>query len=46
LLEGQTGWYLVAVQDMKKYLALSPDASNTQALRDQILVWNGRMGNE
>jgi hypothetical protein len=46
VLEGQTGWYLVAVQDMKKYLALSPDASNTQALRDQVLVWNGRMGVE
>jgi len=46
LLEGRTGWYFVAVQDMKKYLLLLPDAPDAQAMRDQILVWNGRMGAE
>jgi hypothetical protein len=46
MIEGQTQWYLVAVDDMKKYLQLVPDAPNAQALRDQILVWNGRMGVE
>jgi hypothetical protein len=46
LLEGQTGWYFVAVQDMKKYLLLVPDAANAQAMRDQIVIWNGRMGIE
>ena len=43
-LEAQVGYYPVAVQDMKKYLLLYPDAPNAQAARDQILVWNGRMG--
>lgn len=46
LVEGQTGYYAVAVQDMKKYLLLSPDSANTQWIRDQITVWNGRMGVE
>lgn len=46
LLEAQVGYYPVAVQDMKKYLLLEPDASNAQAAKDQILIWNGRMGNE
>jgi tetratricopeptide (TPR) repeat protein len=46
LLEAQVGYYPVAVQDMKKYLLLEPDAPNAQAARDQILIWNGRMGNE
>jgi len=46
MLEGQTGWYLPAVQDMKKYLLLVPDASDAQAMRDQILVWTDRMGGE
>jgi regulator of sirC expression with transglutaminase-like and TPR domain len=46
LLEGQTRWYFVAVQDMKKYLLLYPDAPNAQAVRDKILIWNGRMGVE
>jgi hypothetical protein len=46
LLEGQTGWYFAAVQDMKKYLLLVPDAPDAQAMRDQITVWNGRMGSE
>lgn len=46
LLEAQTGYYPVAVQDMKKYLLLSPDAANTQSIRDEITVWNGRMGIE
>jgi len=46
LLEGQTGWYFVAVQNMKKYLLLVPDAPDAQAMRDHIVVWNGRMGVE
>lgn len=46
LLEAQVGYYPVAVQDMKKYLLLYPDAPNAQAARDQILIWNGRMGVE
>jgi len=46
LLEAQVGYYPVAIQDMKKYLLLVPDASNAQSVRDQILVWNGRMGIE
>jgi hypothetical protein len=46
LLEGQTGWYLPAVQDMKKYLLLVPDAPDAQAMGDQILVWTDRMGGE
>jgi|GEM_PF-6385550 len=44
LLEAQVGYYPVAVQNMKKYLLLRPDAPNAQAVRDQILIWNGRMG--
>ena len=46
LLEAQVGYYPVAVQNMKKYLLLYPDAPNAQAVRDQILIWNGRMGVE
>jgi tetratricopeptide (TPR) repeat protein len=46
LLEAQVGYYPIAVQDMKKYLLLDPDAPNAQSVRDQILVWNGRMGIE
>ena len=46
LLEAQVGYYPVAVQNMKKYLLLDPDASNAQSVRDQILIWNGRMGVE
>jgi tetratricopeptide (TPR) repeat protein len=46
LLEAQVGYYPVAVQNMKKYLLLEPDASNAQSVRDQILIWNGRMGLE
>ncbi|HEY3644980.1 MAG TPA: hypothetical protein VGM16_06535, partial [Gammaproteobacteria bacterium] len=46
LLEAQVGYYPVAVQNMKKYLLLDPEALNAQAARDQILIWNGRMGVE
>ncbi|HEY1772634.1 MAG TPA: tetratricopeptide repeat protein [Gammaproteobacteria bacterium] len=46
MIEGQTGWYLVAVDDMRKYLQLVPDAPNAQAVKDQIIIWNGRMGIE
>lgn len=45
-LEAQVGYYPVAVQNLKKYLLLEPDASNAQAVKDQILIWNGRMGLE
>ena len=43
-LEAQVGYYPIAVQNLKKYLLLYPDAPNAQAARDQILIWNGRMG--
>ena len=46
LVEAQVGYYPVAVQNMKKYLLLYPDAPDAQAVRDQILIWNGRMGIE
>ncbi|MGE5624482.1 MAG: tetratricopeptide repeat protein [Bacillota bacterium] len=46
LVEAQMGYYAVAVQDMKKYLLLSPNTPNAQAARNQILIWNGRMGVE
>lgn len=46
LLEAQVGYYPVAVQNMKKYLLLDPGAPNAQAVKDQILIWNGRMGIE
>ena len=46
LLEAQAGYYPVAIQDMKKYLLLVPAAANAQAVRDQIVIWNGRMGIE
>ena len=46
LAEAQVGYYPVAVQNMKKYLQLYPDAPDAQAVRDRILVWNSRMGVE
>jgi hypothetical protein len=46
VLEAQVGYYPVAVQNMKKYLLLYPDAPDAQSVRDQILIWNGRMGLE
>lgn len=45
-LEAKVGYYPIAVMDLKKYLLLYPNAPNAQAVRDQILVWNGRMGVE
>jgi tetratricopeptide (TPR) repeat protein len=45
-LEAQEGYYPIAIQDMKKYLLLTPNAPNAQAVRDQITIWNGRMGIE
>ncbi|HEV7164681.1 MAG TPA: tetratricopeptide repeat protein [Gammaproteobacteria bacterium] len=41
---GATGWYAPAVDSMQRYLELVPDAADAQALRNQIAVWQSKMG--
>jgi hypothetical protein len=37
------GAYSYAVEHMKRYLALSPDAKDAPAARDQMYVWEGKL---
>lgn len=39
MLEGENKKYEQAIQDMKKYLQLSPDASDCRAAQDKIYEW-------
>jgi hypothetical protein len=42
LLYGEMGIYGQAVIHMKRYLELKPDAPDTQAARDQIVIWQAK----
>jgi len=41
---GRTGWYLIAIENMHKYLFLVPNDPNAGSLQNQIRDWQGRMG--
>lgn len=41
---GATGWYVGAIDGMRRYLELVPDAPDAQALRDKIALWRSKMG--
>lgn len=43
LLYGEMGIYGQAVIHMKRYLELRPDAPDTQAARDQIVIWQAKI---
>jgi len=42
LLYGELGIYGQAVIHMKRYLELRPDAPDTQAARDQVVIWQAK----
>lgn len=44
LLYGELGVYGQAVIRMKRYLELSPDAPDAQAARDQLTIWQAKVG--
>lgn len=41
---GDTGRYTEAIAHMKYYLELVPNASDSQADRDKIKIWQDKMG--
>gem|GEM_PF-687258 len=43
VLFGETGDYALAVGEMKRYLALVPDAPNARAAQDKIYDWEHKM---
>ena len=46
LLAAQQGLYSDAVDEMKKYLELAPDAPDAQKAQDQIWIWERRESNQ
>jgi len=42
MILGELGNYDEAAFEMKKYLALEPDAPDARTARDQIYVWESR----
>lgn len=42
-INGELGRYAQAVDHMKRYLALSPYASDAQASRDQMYIWEEKL---
>jgi hypothetical protein len=45
LLYGELGFYSKAVLNMKRYLELRPDAEDSQAARDRVYIWEGKIVN-
>ncbi len=43
-IEAENTDYHLAIMDMRKYLELVPDAQDAQACRDEIVVWQNKMG--
>ena len=43
LLLGDTGDYLFAIREMKRYLALAPQAPNAHVVQDQIYRWERKL---
>lgn len=41
---GATGWYTGAITSMRRYLILLPDAPDAQAAKNEIAVWQRKMG--
>jgi hypothetical protein len=41
---GATGWYTGAIDGMRRYLILLPNAPDAQAARNQIALWQRKMG--
>lgn len=41
---GATGWYTGAIDGMRRYLILLPDAPDAQTARYQVAVWQRKMG--
>jgi len=41
---GATGWYTGAIDSMRRYLILLPSAPDAQAARNEIAVWQRKMG--
>jgi hypothetical protein len=41
---GATGWYTGAIDGMRRYLILLPNAPDAQTARNQIAVWQRKMG--
>ena len=41
---GATGWYTGAITSMQRYLILVPDAPDAQTARNQIAIWQRKMG--
>jgi len=45
LLYGELGFYAKAILNMKRYLELRPDAEDSQAARDRVYIWEGKIVN-
>lgn len=43
ILNGELQIYSLAVFHMKRYLELSPDASDAQSAREQMIIWQSRL---
>ena len=41
---GATGWYTGAIDGMRRYLILLPNAPDAQIARNQIAIWQRKMG--
>lgn len=46
LVLGETGSYVLAVSEMKRYLLLVPNASNARAAQDKIYIWERKASDE
>ncbi len=43
LIAAELGYYRIAVQRMKEYLLLAPDAPDAQAAKDKIIIWQDKI---